>query len=356
MLINRRTLPQAVLAITLAAPLLSAQQTIRLTPSNGRVAIWNLIGSAHIEAGTSSEVEVVITPRGADAAQMITRTGLINGQQTLRIFYPVYELRAPGMATGRRDGSYSTLNMRDDGRFDGNMSAGRRIKIWGGAQFEASADIVIKVPATVALDLHVALGDIDAAGTRAALSIDSYSGAVRSSGTRGSLTIDTGSGDVEVITHNGDLSVDTGSGDVEVSDVTGARRITLDTGSGAVIANRCQASDKLTIDTGSGEIIARNVDAPEMTIDTGSGAVEVAPNATVETLRIDTGSGQVTLVAPTNFGAQLEISAGSGRVSFDVPLEIVSRDGGDISARLGNGRSRVSIDTGSGGVKLRSRI
>ena len=80
---------------------LHAQQTIRLTPSNGRVAIWNLLGAARIEQGTSSEVEVEITPRGADAARMIARTGLLDGEQTLRIFYPAHDIR-PAKSTSER--------------------------------------------------------------------------------------------------------------------------------------------------------------------------------------------------------------------------------------------------------------
>ena len=151
---------------------LHAQQVVRLTPSNGRVAIWNLLGTAHIEQGTSSEVEVQITPRGADVARMITRTGLIDGQQTLRIFYPVDEIRPPSQPRSRRGGSYTALRLRDDGRFDGNNNDGRRIRI--------SADLVIRVPANGSLDLHVALGDVFASGATRHLSIDTYSGNVRS--------------------------------------------------------------------------------------------------------------------------------------------------------------------------------
>ena len=256
---------------------LQAQQVVRLTPSNGRVAIWNLLGTAHIEQGTSSEVEVQITPRGADVARMITRTGLIDGQQTLRIFYPVDEIRPPSQLRSRRGGSYTALRLRDDGRFDGNNNDGRRIRISSNADFEASADLVIRVPANVSLDLHVALGDVYASGATRHLSIDTYSGNVRSNATRGPLNIDTGSGQVEVKSHTGELSV-------------------------------------------------------------------------------DTGSGAVTLIAPSDFGAELEISAGSGSTRSDLPLQTLRRSEGELSARIGDGRSRISIETGSGGVSIRGRL
>ncbi len=350
----------ALAAFALPAIHLAAQQraTIRLTPANGRVAIWNLVGSAHIQAGTSSEVEVDVVARGADAAKMITRTGLIDGQQTLRILYPADEIRPVTDGPLRRGSSSTTLRLRDDGRFDGNgTGGGRRIKLWSGADFEASADLIIRVPANVALDLHVALGDVDASGTTRALSIDTYTGNVHTADTRGGpLDIDTGSGNVEVKTHTGDLSVDTGSGRIEVSDVGDARTISLDTGSGAVIVDRCRASNTLSIDTGSGRVIARNIEAREMTLDTGSGSVEVAPTAAAGALHVDTGSGSVTLIAPSNFGAELEISAGSGGIRSELPLEGVRRSEGELSARIGDGRSRISIETGSGGVSIRGRL
>ena len=102
-MIRRRRLFNVIAFAAFVAPhaALLAQQTIRLTPSNGRVAIWNLLGTARIEQGMSSEVEVEITPRGADAARMITRTGLLDGEQTLRIFYPADDIR-PATSTSER--------------------------------------------------------------------------------------------------------------------------------------------------------------------------------------------------------------------------------------------------------------
>jgi lia operon protein LiaG len=346
----------ALAACVLQCTALQAQQTIRLTPSNGRVAIWNLLGTAHIEQGTSSEVEVEITPRGADAAQMITRSGLINGEQTLRIFYPVDEIRPASADRNPHDNSYTTLTLRDDGRFDGKSNEGRRIRISSRAGFEASADLVIRVPANVALDLHLAVGDVYAVGTSRTLTIDTYSGNVRTKTTRGTLNIDTGSGEVDVKGHTGNLSIDTGSGDVDVADVSGARTISLDTGSGRVVVERCSALDELRIDTGSGRVIARNIEARVMNVDTGSGSVEVAPTSAAGSLHVDTGSGSVTLIAPSNFGAELEISAGSGGIRSDLPLETLHRSEGELTARIGDGRSRVSIETGSGGVSIRARL
>ena len=93
-----------------------------------------------------------------------------------------------------------------------------------------------------------------------------------------------------------------------------------------------------------------------MTIDTGSGSVEVAPTSGAGALHVDTGSGAVTLIAPSDFGAELEISAGSGSIRSDLPLQTLRRSEGELSARIGDGRSRISIETGSGGVSIRGRL
>ncbi|MDZ7629862.1 MAG: hypothetical protein U5K74_00540 [Gemmatimonadaceae bacterium] len=107
----------ALVMAIMAVPLVSlrAQEIVRLTPANGRVAIWNLVGNARIEQGSAREVEVLITPRGSDGARMITRSGLIDGEQTLRIFYPVDEVRPASASRSRRSNASTTLRMRDDG-------------------------------------------------------------------------------------------------------------------------------------------------------------------------------------------------------------------------------------------------
>ncbi len=356
----RSRLTCALYAAALFTPFASAaaqQRTVRLTPVNGRVAVWNLLGEVRVEQGSGSDVEVQITPRGADAARMSVETGELDEQQTMRIAYPVDEIRPAGSSRTRGNNWSTSLRMRDDGRFDGSMSRGtRRMKIWNGADFEASADLVVRVPSGVSFELHVAVGNVQAIGTNGGLKIDTFSGNVVTSSTRGNLNIDTGSGDVDVGTHNGDLLVDTGSGNVDVNGVSGARTISLDTGSGDVIAQRCTASDQLKIDTGSGRVTALNIEALEIVLDTGSGEVEVSPSASANALKIDSGSGSVTLIAPANFSASLEISTGSGGITSDLPLLAVRRSDGDLSARIGDGRTRVSIETGSGGVSIRGRI
>jgi lia operon protein LiaG len=351
-----RQLAVLVTALACVVPMCRghAQHMLRLTPANGRVAIWNLVGSARVEAGTSDAVEVEFTPRGADAGGLIVRSGLIDGAQTLRIFHPSDAIRAP--ESTRLGHHYSTtLRLRDDGRFDAPNNTGRRVRISDAGGAEASADLVIRVPVRVALELHLGLGDIGASGTTSALSIETAAGTVRTSDTRGAMHIETGSGSVAITTHFGDLDVDTGSGFVSATDISAATNVSIETGSGSLNVSRCRASDRLRLETGSGRIVAVAIAAASMSLDTGSGSVEVSPSSDAGDLHVDTGSGSVTLIAPSGFSADLTASAGSGGITSDLPIEIMRRDRGELRGRIGSGRARVSLETGSGGIVLRGR-
>ena len=68
---------------------------------------------------------------------MITRTGLIDGEQTLRIFYPADDIRPASLTRTRHGNSSTMLRLRDDGRFDGKNNEGRRVRISNDASFEA---------------------------------------------------------------------------------------------------------------------------------------------------------------------------------------------------------------------------
>jgi lia operon protein LiaG len=72
----------------------------------------------------------------------------------------------------------------------------------------------------------------------------------------------------------------------------------------------------------------------------------------VENVRIDTGSGGVTLRLPASLGAEVDIDTGSGGISTDVPVTVTRRERDRLVGRIGDGRGRIVIDAGSGGVRL----
>ena len=71
---------------------------------------------------------------------------------------------------------------------------------------------------------------------------------------------------------------------------------------------------------------------------------------------IDTGSGGVTVTMPADASVRIIAETGSGGIDLDIPnamLRRMSRD--EIALEIGGGDARLEIDTGSGGITLRSR-
>jgi hypothetical protein len=63
----------------------------------------------------------------------------------------------------------------------------------------------------------------------------------------------------------------------------------------------------------------------------------------------------VTITGPANLGAVVDLDAGSGGVETDYPMTVVSKDHGSLQGRIGDGRGRIKVDTGSGRVRLLQR-
>ncbi|MCG6958051.1 MAG: DUF4097 domain-containing protein [Gemmatimonadetes bacterium] len=313
------------------------------------VAIYNLAGHVEVVAGSGSDVVVKVTRGGADASRLRIETGDIGRESTLRVVYPDDRVIYPDMGRG----SNTTVRVRDDGTFNDSDSRGRgnRVEVRGsGSGLEAWADLVIEVPKGKSVKVYVAAGKAEARGVSSDLRLDTGSGSVQASDIEGSLTVDTGSGSVTVRGVRGDLSVDTGSGSVELRDVTGETAL-IDTGSGGVRGGGVHASS-LKVDTGSGSIELDELSVPDVVLDTGSGSVDIVLLTDVERLDIDTGSGGVTVRAPENLGAQVELETGSGSfdLGFAVQTRSVRRD--YLRGTIGDGKGRIHVDTGSGGIRI----
>jgi DUF4097 and DUF4098 domain-containing protein YvlB len=81
--------------------------------------------------------------------------------------------------------------------------------------------------------------------------------------------------------------------------------------------------------------------------------VNLTLSTTPREIEIDTGSGSVTMTVPDSFSAELEIDTGSGAISIDFPVTMQRWERSHVEGTIGNGESRVTIDTGSGGVEIR---
>ena len=319
--------------------------------SGSKVAIYNLVGEVQIEAGSGRDVDVTVGLGGPDADQLKVEEGTIRGHQTLRVIYPAR--RIIYREFGR--GSSSNMNVDEDGTFNdrsGNW-LGRKVTIAGsGDGLEAHANLRISVPRGQEIAVYLGCGKVNVSNVDGELMVDVASASVTASGTRGELSIDSGSGSLTVENAMGDISLDTGSGSVEVVNIKGGT-LNVDTGSGSIEGNALQC-DVVNMDTGSGSIDVSGVDASKILLDTGSGSVRLSVDSDVDDLSIDTGSGDVTLYVPRALGAEFSAETGSGGISSSIPMEVMRKERDSMRARLGDGRGRVYLETGSGSIRLAS--
>lgn len=345
----RRLLAGTTIVVAALAPR-GARAQERFALEGDRVAVYNLAGEMNVEPGTGRDVTVLVTRGGADAGSLAVRRGESDGGRTLAVVYPGHRVVYPGIGRGTN----TELEVRSDGTFGGGRvlgGGGRRVRVSNsGSGTRAWADVRVQVPAGRTVTVHLAAGRVDVANVNGDLRVRAHAAGIRASGTRGSLDLDTGSGGVEVRDAQGELRVDTGSGGVRVANVSGGL-LHVDTGSGGVAGEGVRVQ-RLHVDVGSGGVRLSGVDARDVNIDSGSGAVNLRLAADAESVRIDTGSGGVVLAVPSQFGAQAEIDTGSGGVHVDVPSEVTRRNRTHFSGRIGDGRGRLMIDTGSGGVRV----
>ena len=327
-----------------------AQQPARYTLAGPDVAIYNLAGAVRAVPAAGREVVVTVERGGADAGGLRVETGPIGGRETLRVIYPEDRIVYRGRDDG---GSWRTeLRVDDDGTFsDGRTHDGRRVRISReGPGADAHANLTVAVPAGQRLALYLAAGEVHVTNVNGDLLVDVAAADVTTSGTRGALRLDTGSGAVSVRNAEGALHLDAGSGSVTLSGVRGPD-VDIDAGSGSISGSDL-AVEELRVDAGSGAVRLERVSAPDIRLDLGSGSTDLALAADVRTLVVDAGSGGVTLRVPESLGATIEVDAGSGGLDLQIPVTTrrMSRDA--FSGTIGDGQGRITIDAGSGRVRL----
>src|SRR5436190_1363162 len=336
----------------------AAAQTSSHVLKGDSVAVYNLVGELRVEAGTGSDVVVEIQRRGADAAKLEVQTGPIRGRETLRVIYPDDVILMPDWGQGWN----TTLRVRDDGTFGddsdehrGWSHEGHEVRITGrrGARdgLEAYADVRVSVPKGKNVALNLGVGKAFVTNVEGTIRVSVASADVATDRTRGSLRVATGSGNVDLRSAAGDVSLGTGSGDITASGIEGAM-LRLETGSGTITLSDGKAGT-VYVSTGSGNIRATSTSGDELSFETGSGDVDVALIAAFRSVHIETGSGDVTLKVPQDAGAEVDIDTGSGDIDLGgltLTVRKVSHD--HVQGTLGDGRGRLSVETGSGNVYL----
>jgi lia operon protein LiaG len=342
----------AAVAITLwHAP--ASAQTERRTVSGDRIAIYNLAGKLGVEAGSGSDVVVEITRRGRDANQLRFEEGTIRGQETVRVIYPADHIIYPGLERSDR----TSLTVREDGTWgddhSGRHSDGDRNRVEisaSGRGLEAYADMRVLVPRGQRVAIYHAVGEARIVNVDADLAVDVAQSSITAEHIRGHLSLDTGSGSVSVTDAQGELDLDTGSGSVTISNVRG-ETLRIDAGSGSIRGSDIDVSD-LKADVGSGGVHLERVRAGRVNVDAGSGGTELELLSSIENLKVEAGSGGVTVRLPESTNAEVDIETGSGGIDTDFAVQVTRFEQRHMVGRIGNGRGRIRIESGSGDVRL----
>lgn len=356
----RRMTSTIFAASLLAAPCgLQAQQ--EWTLQGRELLVTDLIGKVTVRGHDGPGIVVRARPGGRDAGQIRFETRQ-DGRAEFHAIFPLREsLRYVYPALGHSRTSFTVRSWERESsvleRALGAIGVHDHVEVYGqdrSGALEAWADLEILVPEGVPIRVRVGVGDLEAAGVRAALDLDGTSGTVTARDIRGDTRIDTGSGSVEATTVRGDLNVDTGSGDVRARDVEGGT-LHIDTGSGSATADGVRVHE-LYIDTGSGEVDVTEATVDESKIDTGSGSVSVSLTRLDRGSHdIDTGSGPVTVFFPPDASVRIRAETSSGGIRVDVPaarLRKMSRD--EVELEIGDAAAYLHIDTGSGTVSIRA--
>lgn len=349
-------------ALASAAGPAAAEFDERFTFDSRSLFVENLVGEVRIEGHRGEAFEVEVRVRGRDASREALRIESREGASgRLSLLFPLDEHRRYVYPELGRRGSVSLHRHGEHG--DGLLAEllaafrQRRIRVApSGPGMEMWADVTVRVPAGRSLDLDHGVGEVRVSGVAGSLDLAVSAGGISAEDVEGELSVDTGSGHVALERVRGRLSVDTGSGRVELADYDGPA-LEIDTGSGSVEATRVR-SRRVVIDTGSGGVEARQVRCEDALIDTGSGSVvlaldEMGPGD----FDIDTGSGSITLLVPGRASAEVLADTGSGGIDVELPeISTFTRGRNEVRFRVGDGRSRVRLDTGSGAIRIAQNL
>ncbi|HEX6902602.1 MAG TPA: DUF4097 family beta strand repeat-containing protein [Thermoanaerobaculia bacterium] len=357
-------------------------------PAGTEVRLANLAGRVEIVKGQGNQVVVDATVHAegrsaAETQQLLqgmkwVRSHDREGRDEWALSYPVEKIRSY---------HYPRENQKDEGpgflSFLDNLSQtnttyrGERVKIYSKKRSSAPtlyANVKITVPAGANLAMRNAVGKINAGNLDGTLGLRTGSGDVQVASVAGALTINTGSGDVVVGSARGETRINTGSGDVTVRRLVGngametgsgdivvqqvsAGKLSVNTGSGDVTVREGEAG-RVIAGTGSGEVVVVGLDLEELTAETGSGDVTVrSPLAKARRVVASTGSGDVEIYAGPDASFKIQASQGSGDLSVgygDAVLE-KTRRGKVVGAQRGDGRTSITVETGSGDCSISPR-
>ena len=200
-----------------------------------------------------------------------------------------------------------------------------------------SAYLTIKMPATADLEVETVSADITVDGLTGEISLESVSGQIEVSGASGSLEAASVSGNVRATATSGRSELGSVSGNIVVGHATGRLDAEVVSGDIEIEAGRL---DNLVAESVSGRIFCAAQPTERGRFD------------------LETMSGTVELVVASDVDADFGIETYSGFIRNDIGPEPVRTDrygpGKELRFRSGSGGARISVESFSGSVRLRT--
>lgn len=200
-----------------------------------------------------------------------------------------------------------------------------------------SAYLTLKIPVTANLEVETVSADISVDGVQGEVDLESVSGEIDVAGSPGSLEAASVSGDVVAAVTAGNAELESVSGDIIVRRATGR----LET---AVV------SGNIEVETGT---------LDSFHADTVSGSIFCAAGPTDRArFSLETMSGKIDMVVAPNVDADFDIETYSGSIDNQIGPSPRRTDkygpGKELRFTNGSGGARISIESFSGSVRLRT--
>lgn len=210
------------------------------------------------------------------------------------------------------------------------------ISVEPGGHRGGNADLDITVPVGSQVILEGFSAPFSIRGVKGVAKVESLSGSIRIVDAVGNVTAETVSGSIEVAQVEGDVRAEAVSGRVDLSDVHGD--IVTESVSGSIRMTGAR-SKSVRAETVSGSV-------------SYDGTFDPAGNYIFKSH-----SGRITLAMPADAGATVGLETFSGSVDSDFPVTLESgatRRGHEskFEFRIGNGRSRIVVETFSGDIRI----
>lgn len=213
----------------------------------------------------------------------------------------------------------------------------------------AEINYKIVVPVETEMRAFTGSGDLEIQGLRGPLTVTSGSGDIAASDIAERAQVTAGSGDIKLTNIQGEAQLATGSGDLKLTKIQG--EIRAHTGSGDCSLD--EPGGSVALNTSSGDVNISGATG-DLRLHTGSGEININGNPAPSSYwDLRTGSGDVALHIPSNSSFRLDARSSSGEIDTTIPI-VVEGAGSkhELRARLGDGKARVEIETGSGNIAL----